>query len=1430
MSENDVTLDTETYQMLQQELDTLRAAAAKALERDRAVATILNKIRQSLDLKTIFTTSTEEARQLLQADRVAIYRFQPDWSGEFVVESVAEDCIALRDEQALRPELRQNLSECSLKQLTNLGKITDTYLQENEGGEFGRGAVCRVCDDIYSAGFSDCYIEALERFQARAYAIVAIYEGERLWGLLAAFQNTGPRHWEESELGFLLQIGDQLGVAIQQTQLLAQKELHKAELQTALTAELQTRADDLADEAERERALAEVIDKIRQTLDLETIFHTAATEVRQLLKADRVGVFRFDADSGYSEGEFVAEAVLPPFDSALSAKVRDRCFAQDNATHYQQGQVLAIADIHAAGLSDCHIEILARFQVRANLVVPLLEGEELWGLLCIHHCSAPRQWQDKETEFVRKIAIQLGVALQQAKLLAQAQQRSDALQVALAQVQHQTTEQRKAAERERTLAEVIDKIRRTLDLETIFQTTATEVRQLLNADRVAVFRFIPDSGWTEGEFVSEDVLPEFTPAMTARVRDRCFGDKHATYYQQGRIWAADDIAKAGLLDCHLAVLAPFQVKANLVAPLLKGEELWGLLCIHHCTVPRRWQASEIEFAKKIALHLGVALRQADLLAQAEKRSAELQIALAQVQAQQEHQTAVAEQERALARAIERIRQNLDIETIFQVTTQEVRQILNCDRVVVYRFKADWSGEFMYESMTEGWQSLIVGTGLKVVWEDTYLQETQGGRYANHETCAVNNIYDAGLTDCHIEILEAFQVKAFAVVPVFAGEKLWGLLAAYQNTNPRQWQEREITLLTQVGNQLGVGLNQAELLAQTNAQSSQLRSTLADLNAIVDNLADGLLVTDTRGHITRFNPALKTMFNLEAIELKGTKLADRFPAALSQLVGKTERCEQEIVTGDVELENNRAGQALATSIIKEADGVEGEQCLGSVILIRDVTMEREVDRMKTDFLATVSHELRTPLTSVLGFAAMIQEKLEEVVVPAVQNPDRKTQRALRAVQTNIGIIVSEAERLTALINDVLDIAKMEAGRMEWNLQFADPVGILEQAIAATASLFSKSQLQLIKQFAPALPVVQVDRDRIIQVAINLLSNAVKFTASGSVTCQANIDRNELLIRVIDTGVGIEPDDCKKVFERFKQVGDVLTDKPRGSGLGLPICKQIVEHHGGRIWVESKIGQGSTFSFTLPLGASEDAIEKGTALSFDDVDVIVKQVKEQVASTTSAPEHDRKTILIADDDPNIRELLKQSLEAEAYEVRQATNGKDAIAKAKTLQPDLIVLDVKMPHMNGFDAAAVLKNDPNTMGIPIIMLSIVQDRERGYRIGVDRYLTKPIDRSELLREIDFLLSQGVSAKTVLVVDRDASTLQLLSNALRMQGYSVVAASTGQEGLEKAISVKPDIIIIDSLLSQEPELVKTLRFAKGLENVCLIFLGETVEEKIKN
>ncbi|NEO87605.1 MAG: response regulator [Spirulina sp. SIO3F2] len=618
------------------------------------------------------------------------------------------------------------------------------------------------------------------------------------------------------------------------------------------------------------------------------------------------------------------------------------------------------------------------------------------------------------------------------------------------------------------------------------------------------------------------------------------------------------------------------------------------------------------------------------------------------------------------------------------------------------------------------------------------------------------------------------------------------------------------------------LNQ-ELETRVQVRTAEVQATSADLQAIIRNLADALLVVDLHGQITRYNPALTEMFELGEQNLMGRNCQEIGQAQLPGLIEQCQAQAEQVLVAEVALAHNHVGQAVITPILVMPDkGQETQQ--GTAILIRDITQEKEVDRMKTDFISTVSHELRTPLTSVLGFAAIIQDKLEDNVFPQLAADDRKTSRTVRRVRDNINIIVSEAERLTALINDVLDIAKMEAGKLEWRMEPLQVGEVIERAIAAVSSLLDQSELNLVTEIEPDLPKILGDRDRLIQVVINLLSNAIKFTNAGTITCRLIAQADNLHLAVQDTGMGIAPEDVAKVFDKFKQVGETLTDKPKGTGLGLPICKQIVEYHGGKIWVESELGVGSTFQFTLP---QPDRPQGGLeSPPIANLDSLVRQLESRTPTSPNAPPSE-KTILVVDDDPSIRELLRQSLEAQDYQVCEAEDGLEAVDKAKTTNPDLIMLDVMMPKINGFDTAAILKNDPQTMGVPIIMLSIFEDKARGYRLGVDRYFTKPIDSQQLLAEVGGLLSQGQSNKKVLVVDHNASTLATLSQVLQAQGYQVSAAANGPECIEKALSLKPDTIIVDSGMSQQHDLMTTLRFEKGLENVVFILLGEDQKDE---
>lgn len=506
-------------------------------QRDEVIAQIIEKIRLSMDIDAIFKTTTQDIRELIQVDRVAIFRFNPDWSGDFIVESFSQGFKPLVGVQPT---------------------VHDTFLQKTQGGRYVRNQTYSA-DDIYQAGLTDCHITLLEQFGAKAFATAPIFQGDRLWGVIVAYQNTSSRLWLQYEIDLLAQVGMQISVALRHHELLTRTQ-HQVEQQKALT-----------------NALV----RIRKSLDLDTIFQVTVAEVRQMLKVDRVAVFRFDPQKDY-QGKFIYENVAQDFNSVFTEKYYSYCFGES----HQKGEIESFVDIDKVQLNERYAQILGKLQVKASLLVPLFKQGKLWGLLCIHKCNSARNWETQEVESVKQIADDLAVALQHNELLVEAQNQ---------------------AQQQKELTSAIVQIRQSLDLDTIFKTTVKEVRQLLKADRAGIFRFDTDNNW-EGEFIYEDVAEGLSSAVAEKVYDHCFSENFAPLYRQGRVNAIADIYQQDFKHCYVQILERFQVRANIVAPLLKEGQLWGLLCIHECNGPREWEFFEIEFVSQIADQLTVAFK------------------------------------------------------------------------------------------------------------------------------------------------------------------------------------------------------------------------------------------------------------------------------------------------------------------------------------------------------------------------------------------------------------------------------------------------------------------------------------------------------------------------------------------------------------------------------------------------------------------------------------------------------------------------------------------------------------------------------------------------------------------------------------------------------------------------------------------------------
>jgi len=450
------------------------------------------------------------------------------------------------------------------------------------------------------------------------------------------------------------------------------------------------------------------------------------------------------------------------------------------------------------------------------------------------------------------------------------------------------------------------------------------------------------------------------------------------------------------------------------------------------------------------------------------------------------------------------------------------------------------------------------------------------------------------------------------------------------------------------------------------------------------------------------------------------------------------------------------QSLADQVAVAIDNARSYEL--SQQLIKDL---REVDQLKSQFLANMSHELRTPLNSIIGFS--------RVILKGIDGPVSDMQ------QQDLTAIYNSGQHLLGLINDILDLARIEAGKMELNFEEVHLSEMATSVMSTAKGLVKEKPIQLIQRIPANMPSVRGDMMRVRQVLLNLISNASKFTDEGSITVEAIVQKSptgkmEALINVIDTGPGISIEDQKKLFQAFSQVDGSATRKSGGSGLGLSICANLVQLHGGRIGIHSGAGTGSTFWFTLPLYYQpEQEIPEG-----------------------------KKVVLAIDDDPQVIGLYERYLNPQGYYVIPLTDPAKAKEQVLKIKPYAITLDIMMPNRDGWSVLTDLKSDPATRDYPVIICSIMEQADKGFSLGAADYLVKPILEEDLVCALDRLNKDG-TIHEVLVIDDDPNDLRLIEKILNQHGqYKPILAEGGRKGWETIIKKTPHAIILDLFMPE--------------------------------
>jgi signal transduction histidine kinase/DNA-binding response OmpR family regulator len=455
--------------------------------------------------------------------------------------------------------------------------------------------------------------------------------------------------------------------------------------------------------------------------------------------------------------------------------------------------------------------------------------------------------------------------------------------------------------------------------------------------------------------------------------------------------------------------------------------------------------------------------------------------------------------------------------------------------------------------------------------------------------------------------------------------------------------------------------------------------------------------------------------------------------------------------------------------------------------------REVERatqLKSHFLASMSHELRTPLNAIIGFSDLLAEKT------AGQLTDKQARF--------VGHVRDGAHHLLQLINDILDLSKIESGLLELRRESFNVSEAMPEVLSVIRPLAMAKKIRL-EHVGEGLSVY-ADRVRFKQILYNLLSNALKFTPDGGkVRVESSSDGNLTCISVSDTGVGIRPEDQQLIFEEFRQAGETTRGVREGTGLGLAITKRLVERQGGTIRVMSELGKGSCFSFTLPAGR------------------VVPEVGPEILAANISPADahpgsGKPLILVVDDEPPARELLTSYLESAGYAIAAVGSAAEALEKARQLRPSAITLDILMPGGSGFETLFQLKNTPATAQIPIIVVSVVDQKRMGFTLGAAEYLVKPVQKSALLAAIrKHVRPPAGTSNNILVVDDDRQTLDLVGDILCSDGYIAHLATSGKDALQLLSEIQIDAILLDLMMPEMDgfEVLRRIKEAPALGDI---------------
>ncbi|MGA7932448.1 MAG: response regulator [Kovacikia sp.] len=608
---------------------------------------------------------------------------------------------------------------------------------------------------------------------------------------------------------------------------------------------------------------------------------------------------------------------------------------------------------------------------------------------------------------------------------------------------------------------------------------------------------------------------------------------------------------------------------------------------------------------------------------------------------------------------------------------------------------------------------------------------------------------------------------------------------------------------------------------SDRKQAELRLQQAEekYRSIFENAADGIFQATAEGNYLSANPALAKIYGYDSPEILIATLSGQIEhklyvssqrraefihlmsqhGAVADFESQVFRCDGSIIwisENAREVRNSDGELLYYEGIVKEI--TDRKQAAAELFKAKEAA--EAASRAKSQFLANMSHELRTPLNAIIGYSEMLQEDSQDMGYDDII-PD-------------LGKIYGAGKHLLGLINDILDISKIEAGRMDLYLETFCIPDLIDEVEATIQPLIEKNSNLLVVNYSDDLETMRADLTKVRQTLLNLLSNASKFTKEGTITltvekAQASrlkANHEELpLIRFIvsDTGIGMTEEQTSKLFQAFTQADASTTRKYGGTGLGLAISRRFCQMMGGDIAVESKLGQGSKFTVCLPSIVSTSASTDSSVRSKADLPNRELDASLEVPQSPTDDLSRGIKVLVIDDEPTVRDLMQRYLTKEGFQVETASGGQEGLFLARKLHPDVITLDVMMSTMDGWSVLSALKADPELADIPVIVLTIVDNRDFGFALGAADYLTKPIDYNRLIHLLKKHRPQTTSEKLspigrVLIAEDDLATREMFYRILVKEGWSVTEAENGRVALAQVAENKPDLILLDLMMPE--------------------------------